>query len=46
MLDELSRFAELERSTAAEFSVGLAAQLERLFVASPAALETAVERCC
>lgn len=46
MLDELSRFAELERSTAAEFSVGLAAQLERLFVAPPAALQAAVERCC
>ena len=37
VLEELGRFAELERSTAADFTAGLAAQLERLF-AAPAAL--------
>ncbi len=45
VLEELSRFAELERSTAEGFTAGLAAQLERLF-APPAALAATAARCC
>lgn len=35
VLEELHRFPQLERSTAAEFTAALAAQLERLFAPPP-----------
>lgn len=46
MLEELGRFAELERSTAEQFTAGLAAQLERLFAPPPQAAAAALAGCC